>query len=493
MADNQMITDIASNLWRWRPDTFAERLSRGRWKAYPHLRFTAEKIAEAATTPNRRLIINAPPRHGKSLLTSHWTPVWYIDTFPTQRIILCSYGDELATGFGREVRNEFENNPMCKTRLRQDSQAANRWHTPEGGGMLTAGVGGPISGKGFNLGILDDPIKNWQDAHSHQVKTVLWDWFHSTFLTRAEPGASIIIAMTRWSDDDLVAKLQAEDPERWEVINLPAVAVEGDVLGRAPGEALCHERYTIERLMATRKEVGQAAWDALYQQAPQAYGAGRVYENFSAANVDSAVVLRRDLALHVSMDFNVDPGMHVVIGQYDNRADQFTATDEIHGPRMSVRAACDAFAAWLRAHGWAGPGSPLPWPELHVFGDASGNSQWAGTSESCYDIVKQRLNAWKLTYQVRHTKANPPVRQRIDTFNEALRDVECKVHYRCHPRCVRLIADFKELRTDVNGLEDKHDHALSHASSADGYRVDFLRPLWRSGVQQKRAHGGRVG
>jgi hypothetical protein len=173
--------------------------------------------------------------------------------------------------------------------------------------------------------------------------------------------------------------------------------------------------------------------------------------------------------------------MHVLIGQHDPKADLFVVFHEIHGPRMNVRAACDEFRRWLLAHGWA-PGARFPWPELHVFGDASGSSQWAGTSESCYDIVRAKLDAMGLSYRIRHLAANPPVRERIDTFNEALRDVEGTIHFKVHPRCARLLADLRSLRTDAAGLEDKRDHALSHASSAAGYWVHYLRPLWRTRV-----------
>ena len=478
---------LLSSAWRAAPHLYAAFASVGRWKMYPPLRHIGNRIARAVARGNGRLIVNCPPRHGKSELISHWTPVWFLDNLPQERVILCSYGDALAGDFGRTARNEFESNPCCRARLRADSTAAQRWNTPQGGGMITAGVGGPIAGKGFTLGILDDVFKNWQEAHSPQTKELVWEWFHSTFLTRAEPGATIVIAMTRWCEDDLVGRLLVENPRQWEVIRLPALAEEGDILGRKVGEALLPARYDADALAAIRRDVGIAVWQALYQQDPQPCAAGRVYQNFSAANIDDTLRLRLDLPLQLAFDFNVNPGMHVLIGQHDPQADLFVVFHEIHGPRMNVRQACQEFRQWLTVHGWR-QGGKLPWPELHVFGDATGNSQWMGTSESCYDIVRQCFSVWRLTYRVRRLPANPPIRERLDCVNEALCDVEGKIHLKVNPRCVRLLADFKTQKADANGLPDKRDEALGHSADAVGYWVDYLRPLWQTHVQTP---GGR--
>ena len=149
--------------------------------------------------------------------------------------------------------------------------------------MITAGVGGPISGIGGDLLIVDDPVKNWQEAYSGTYRTRLVDWFLSTFTTRAEPGATIVVVMTRWHVDDLAGYLLAEHGEAWTVLSMPAVAEGNDLLGRAAGEALCPQRYDRAALAGIRSAVGTEVWEALYQQHPRAIGSGRVYENFSDA------------------------------------------------------------------------------------------------------------------------------------------------------------------------------------------------------------------
>ena len=123
-----------------------------------------------------------------------------------------------------------------------------------------------------------------------------------------------------------------------------------------------------------------------------------------------------------------------------------------------------------------------------MFGDATGNTGSLATSESCYDMVRRCLDLWVLPYRMRYPRANPPVRERIDTMNDALYDVEGRIHVKIHPRCVRLITDLKEVKSDVAGLLDKRDHALSHASDALGYQIHYLRPLWRRSVKRV---GGR--
>ncbi len=157
---------------------------------------------------------------------------------------------------------------MLGISLTNDSKAADRWNTPQGGGMVTAGVGGPITGRGGNLIIVDDPIKNSQEAYSetHRRKTV--EWFNSTLYTRAEPGATIIVLMTRWHENDLAGHLLSEHEDKWTEIRLPAIAEESDPLGRKVGEPLCDDRFDANALAGIKNAVGSRVWTSLYQQHP---------------------------------------------------------------------------------------------------------------------------------------------------------------------------------------------------------------------------------
>jgi len=255
--------------WRFLPHTLAERLSGGKWVSYEYLKRISHLVVECISKGNGRLVVTLPPRHGKSELLSHWVPVWCLETWPTANVILTSYEADFAASWGRKVRDTIQaNKKELKVRVSEQSSSASRWNTAQGGGMVTAGVGGPITGRGGDLIILDDPIKNWQDAQSETVRGTLIDWFYSTLYTRADPDATIIVIQTRWHILDLAGELLARSPSEWKEVRLPALAEVNDPLGRQPGEALCPERYTAGHLLRNKEEMGTMMFSALYQQSP---------------------------------------------------------------------------------------------------------------------------------------------------------------------------------------------------------------------------------
>jgi predicted phage terminase large subunit-like protein len=252
---------------------FAETVSassRGeRWLAWAVHRYLAAEIMRAVAEPDGRLIINLPPRIGKSLLSSKWLPAFFLNTFPERFVGLASYEASFAAEWGRRVRDIFEAQPLW-TKIRPDKREAKAWETIDGGGMFTAGAGGPLLGKGFHLGILDDPYKNWREAHSPTIRRHIEEWFSSTFMSRAEPGASVIIVHQRWHTDDLTGYLEREYPGEWKVITLPALAGPNDPMGRAEGESVCPGRYPAERFEKIKATTPIPIWEAVYQQRPLA-------------------------------------------------------------------------------------------------------------------------------------------------------------------------------------------------------------------------------
>ena len=173
---------------------------------------------------------------------------------------------------------------MFKTRLARDSKSVERWNTSEQGAFTAAGVGGPITGRGCSLGIIDDPVKNREEAESETTRQTVKDWYSSAFYTRLAPGGGILVIQTRWHDDDLsgwllhtLAEAEKEaaangeelDPsvDKWELVEYPAIAVE-DEKYRKKGEALHPERYPIEALKKIKFNMIPRDWEALYQQRP---------------------------------------------------------------------------------------------------------------------------------------------------------------------------------------------------------------------------------
>ncbi len=209
------------------------------------------------------------------MLVSQYYPGWYLGTFPDRRIILASYEADFAETWGRKVRDCLEEVGMhfFGIKINPASSSASRWdllgHT---GGMSTAGVGGPITGKGAHLLIIDDPIKNAEEANSSTIRERHKDWWRSTAYTRLEPGGAVIVMCTRWHEDDLPGYLIKEgikNNDPWQVINLPAIAKDDDPIGRQPGEALWPERYGVDALAKIRKETGEYWFAAQYGGSPQ--------------------------------------------------------------------------------------------------------------------------------------------------------------------------------------------------------------------------------
>jgi len=202
-------------------------------------------------------------------------------------------------------------------------------------------------------------------------------------------------------------------------------------------------------------------------------GGMRAYPQFDEArHVVSAVTLDRNLPLDLALDFNINPGMHALLGQYRRSDDMLLTAHEVYGPRLDVRGAVDLFAQWVgKQGGWQ-------WPELHVFGDATGRSGWAGTGESCYDVLAQKLRAVFPDVKIRHRvpPSNPPVADRLNAVNMALLDVAGKVHWQIAKQCERLRKDLRLVKRDAKGMIDNSSPDLTHASDADVYRVSYLRP-----------------
>jgi predicted phage terminase large subunit-like protein len=212
-----------------------------------------------------RLMIFMPPRHGKSELASKRFPAWCLGRDPKRQIIAASYNSDLANDFGRNVRN-LVNEPefgqvFPGVTLAPDSQAANRMNTNHAGAYVAAGVGTAVTGRGAHIALIDDPFKDREEADSERRRETVWDWYRSTLYTRLMPGGAIVLIQTRWHEDDLAGRILEQEPEQWDVLELPAV--------NKAGEALWPEWYDIEALTRIKATIGPREWSALYQQQPQ--------------------------------------------------------------------------------------------------------------------------------------------------------------------------------------------------------------------------------
>ena len=262
---------------------------------FPNYQFYAwnnkliDLLEEVVAGKLNRLIVQVPPRHGKSQLVSRLFPAYYLLKHQDRNVAVTSYGAALAEGFSRAARAFYVD---AGGRLDPASQSVKAWGTEQRGGLWAVGVGGAATGRGAHLGIVDDPIKDRKEAESKAVIDTLRDWYGSTFRTRIEPeGGAIVIVQTRWSEQDLIGQVldveeqvDPADREGWHVVDFPAicepweerpplpecVTVEED--WREPGEALNPERYDLRSLSKIRASIGSREFAALYQQSPRADG-----------------------------------------------------------------------------------------------------------------------------------------------------------------------------------------------------------------------------
>jgi hypothetical protein len=239
-----------------------------------HHRVLANALERVESGELKRLIVNIPPRHGKSELVSVNFPAWCMGRNKDRSIMAASYSAALATDFGRKVRNIMdlaEYRLLFDTRLAEDAQAKGAWATNGRGEYNALGVGGAATGKGAGILIIDDPVKNREEADSEVVSESIWDWYKSTARTRITPDGAIVIVMTRWRDDDLVGRILEEQKKEggipWEVVTLPAIAEEDEEF-RKEGEALWADYYTLENLKSTRSDIGFYEFNSQYQQNP---------------------------------------------------------------------------------------------------------------------------------------------------------------------------------------------------------------------------------
>jgi predicted phage terminase large subunit-like protein len=261
----------ARALARQTPASFAYVTTQGRWLPFKHLLEIDRALVKVATREITRLIVQAPVRHGKSELASRYFPAWYLGRHPDHQVMLASYEATLARSWGRKARDELaEHGPDVFGVSVASVPAASEWWTVRDreGVMVTAGVGGSLTGKGADVLIIDDPVKNAEEAHSETMRNKVWDWWRSTARSRLQPNGAVVVIMARWHEDDFVARLLADNPDEWTVLDMPAVAETNDALGRMEGEALCPEMFDRVSLRQAKRELGSYWFSALYQQRP---------------------------------------------------------------------------------------------------------------------------------------------------------------------------------------------------------------------------------
>ena len=294
LVDNALAIAEAEFLDRARKSLLAFTLyTKPDYEVNWHHRELCETLDRFATGEIRRLIVSMPPRHGKSELVSRRLPAFILGIKPDTQIISTSYGADLASRLNRDVQRIIESPAYAKVfpntslngdRASPQSRAIRNSDIFEivnrQGVYRSAGVGGAITGMGANFAIIDDPIKNQEEADSETYREKVWEWYTSTLFTRLEKEGSVLITMTRWHEDDLVGRIlskkQSEDGSQWTVVKLPAIRETDGDDKRNSGDPLWPSKYDKGRLEEIKSAVGSRVWNALYQQRPSAMEGGLI-------------------------------------------------------------------------------------------------------------------------------------------------------------------------------------------------------------------------
>ena len=273
--DQAALSDPATLMRHLQPNTYRKRR---------HLRVISAALADVGAGVVDRLVITTPPQVGKTVTAVVGGAFWWLANHPAHRVIVGSYGNTLAINRGRSVRKlVIEHGHKYDLRLEAGSAAVNDWSLTTGGGMKSVGVGGGVTGNPGDLALIDDPHKSRAEANSMVIRDKVYDWYSDDVVSRLAPGAPIVLIMTRWHPDDLVARVLADEGRedeggRWRVIHMPALCTDPDrdPLGRTHGEPLPHPKIKAgDKAAALRhwedkkRTTSVRGFAAMYQGDPQ--------------------------------------------------------------------------------------------------------------------------------------------------------------------------------------------------------------------------------
>lgn len=259
---------------------YVEYVHEGRWIPGRHLIYICDRVQALIEDRlgKQILVLQMPPQHGKSQSITETLPSWYLGKYPDRRVIEASYGDDLAQRFGRRNKDKIERfgKQLFGIELSKKTASATEFELSNGiGSMISRGIMSGITGQPADLIIIDDPIKNRQEADSEIYRDRLWEEWLNSLKTRLSASGKVILIMTRWHEDDLAGRIIKEEGDKVEVINLPCEAEEDDQLGRRPGDALFPEigkdkAWLDDFKRSYQTSEGKRAWLALFQGRPTA-------------------------------------------------------------------------------------------------------------------------------------------------------------------------------------------------------------------------------
>ena len=361
MTKDDVLRTMASKRY-WR---YVEYVHQGRWRRAGYLIYVCDEIQAFLEDPNpdaRILCLSMPPQHGKSLSITETLPSWYLGRHPDHRVIEISYNDDFAKKFGRRNREKVIafGDPIFGIRLSSSTANVQEWELDNGiGGMQSRGIGGQITGSPAELIIIDDPVKNRQEAESETYRDRNWDEWLNSIRTRLQANGKAIIIMTRWHEDDLIARIMT-DEIGVNYINIPCEAEEDDPLFREVGEPLGHVLGKDEAWLASFKPVymrsngGSRVWSALFQGKPTAAEGNLIKRHWwRYYNADTCPAYFDEQIQSWDCTFKDSDGTDFVVGTVWGRVGANIYLLDLHRDRMDLPTTMEAMIAmtakWPRA------------------------------------------------------------------------------------------------------------------------------------------------
>lgn len=501
-SKSESLLELSQSAWCATPLLTALRLTGEMGQAYavaPHIRLVSDAIVDAvAGRGPRNVIISLPPRYGKTELGGRRSLEFFFANYPGLPGIFISHGDDSAAAVGRVVRNDVKlHESLFGFQVAEDSSAASRFNTSiEGGQLISSGVLGQVVGKGAAFMVLDDLFKNSEQAGSSAYRDEIWSLWTTSFQTRLQSGAALVVIGTRWHSADLIGRLLSgwgdSAPIKCRYLKFPALAEEEDELGRAPGDPLSlgpvqvpGYGYSLDELLERKASAGEETWQTVYQQRPvDETTAGRAYHGFDEKRHVRTQEIDPDQEIFVAIDFNVDP-FSVLVAQSEDISDRrrlilmnerimlLKVLKEFSLPDTGTAAAMEELSEWLRRYH---RGRKM---RLRIAGDASGNQRRTSSDlQSDWQIVKKHFASLRDgMFSVRYSvfSSNTSVRERVNKVNGLLKPAMGGTRVWIDPGCKELIHDLRAVRwaRDASGNArdtlDKRDPKRTHMSDAFGY------------------------
>lgn len=410
-----------------------------------------------------------PPQHGKSELVSRMLPAYILGKQPTSKIVLASYSGDLASSFNRECQRYIDSDAyhllFPQTHLSKSNVVTTSGNELRNsdifetvgyrGFLKTVGAGSPLTGTPADFAIIDDPVKDLLEATSATYQQRNWDWYNDVLLTRLHNDSRVLLTQTRWDENDLaglILKKQAElGLNEWTIINLPAIKETNDNPEdpRQIGEALWEERHSKERLMQVQKQ-SIRTFQSLYQQNPQPTQAGgEFYKSFKVERDVKKVLYNPTAPIHLTFDFNVNPGMHASAWQIESVGEKKIAKKikefQTKSPMNTTKGICNEFKRVFPAHN-AG---------LFIYGDPSGKNEDTRSEKGHNDfsIIAQELINYKPSLRV--LSAHPSVTMRGNFINSVFEGNIKTLMLIIGDNCPLSIADYLYLKEDSDGTKLK--------------------------------------